>query len=353
MFAHPVKRLLYRTSKRLSGMAFRSLFSTLVALAVASAASAAPSLSLSLSRPKEVSSIIDLQITAALKNTGDVELKLLKDPRTVLHTFQTNTFSITNAAGDSPAFTGAYVKYVPSTALAKNLDTSFVVLAPGAAINVTHDLSKAYNFTSSGHGSYSLVAGNEFQYIDPATNSLQFISANMADATHTTVVSGQLAIAQPPSSLERRIKYTGCTADQQSQVSAAADQAQKYAHLARVYLNQNRISTPRFVTWFGKFSDAHHKTIHRHFINMATHKYRQYNYNCNCQEDSYAFVHPNDDSTIHLCTDFWTAPLEGTDSQGGTLVHESSHFTSIAGTDDIVYGQDDAMKLASNHPKRA
>jgi len=39
--------------------------------------------------------------------------------------------------------------------------------------------------------------------------------------------------------------------------------------------------------------------------------------------------------------------------QGGTLIHESSHFTQNAGTNDHVYGQDDCKLLAQSDPDTA
>ena len=50
---------------------------------------------------------------------------------------------------------------------------------------------------------------------------------------------------------------------------------------------------------------------------------------------------------------FWTAPITGTDSRGGTLLHEMSHFTVVAGTDDWAYGQTAAGALAGSDPARA
>ena len=38
---------------------------------------------------------------------------------------------------------------------------------------------------------------------------------------------------------------------------------------------------------------------------------------------------------------------------GGTLVHEMSHFTVVAGTDDWAYGQSAAAALAVSNPARA
>jgi peptidyl-Lys metalloendopeptidase len=93
--------------------------------------------------PSEVSSVSALHVVATLVNTGDVELKLLNDPRTVLHTFETDTFTITDPAGNSPSFNGLVAKYVPSTVLARNLESSFTVLSPGASIDITHD--RAYH----------------------------------------------------------------------------------------------------------------------------------------------------------------------------------------------------------------
>jgi peptidyl-Lys metalloendopeptidase len=45
--------------------------------------------------------------------------------------------------------------------------------------------------------------------------------------------------------------------------------------------------------------------------------------------------------------------MTGTDSKGGTLVHESSHFTNIASTEDYAYGQSAAKSLASSNPAHA
>ena len=39
--------------------------------------------------------------------------------------------------------------------------------------------------------------------------------------------------------------------------------------------------------------------------------------------------------------------------QGGTLVHESSHFTVNAGTNDHVYGQAGCKSLAKSNPTEA
>ncbi|WP_033480556.1 M35 family metallo-endopeptidase, partial [Xanthomonas citri] len=78
--------------------------------------------------------------------------------------------------------------------------------------------------------------------------------------------------------------------------------------------------------------------------------------NCSCEADladAYAYVYPNQPYEIHVCNAFWSASTTGTDSKAGTLVHETSHFTVVAGTQDRVYGQSGARSLAISNPAQA
>jgi peptidyl-Lys metalloendopeptidase len=64
-------------------------------------------------------------------------------------------------------------------------------------------------------------------------------------------------------------------------------------------------------------------------------------------------VYPDQPYKIYVCKAFWSAPLTGTDSKGGTLVHEMSHFNVFAGTNDWAYGQAAAGALATSDPDKA
>jgi peptidyl-Lys metalloendopeptidase len=77
------------------------------------------------------------------------------------------------------------------------------------------------------------------------------------------------------------------------------------------------------------------------------------NFNCGCKQNYYAYVYPNQPYNIYVCRVFWQAPTTGTDSKAGTIIHETSHFNVVAGTDDIVYGQTGARNLANSDPNRA
>jgi peptidyl-Lys metalloendopeptidase len=76
-------------------------------------------------------------------------------------------------------------------------------------------------------------------------------------------------------------------------------------------------------------------------------------FDCGCKQNYYAYVYSNQPYRIYLCKAFWTAPMTGTDSKAGTLIHEVSHFDVVAGTDDHVYGQTNAKNLAISNPNNA
>ena len=74
---------------------------------------------------------------------------------------------------------------------------------------------------------------------------------------------------------------------------------------------------------------------------------------CGCNKSYYAYVYPTQPYKIYVCNAFWSAPLAGTDSKGGTLIHEMSHFNAVAGTDDWAYGQSAAASLAISNAAKA
>ncbi|KAI0697604.1 peptidyl-Lys metalloendopeptidase [Cytidiella melzeri] len=336
-----------------------ALRATLVALvASAVAVSATPALTLTLSGAEKVDGVNNLKIAATVKNTGDETLKLLNDPRGVLNKLPTEAFEITHdESGASPAFTG--VKYVPATAAKSG--KSFTVLAPGEETTVEHDLSAAFNFTSTGPGSYSFAASTRFYYVDPETSAPVELFADHPEA-HTADLSGKLAVTRPTKT--KRETYNGCSSSEESSLVSAASAAQSYAAAAYTYTSTHTASTARFTTWFGTYTTSHHSTILTHYKNLNGNTYSSYSFDCTCDDsDTYAYVYPDelrflsplDDifGVVYLCGAFWDAPTTGTDSKGGTLIHESSHFTANAGTEDYVYGQTAAKSLAKSDSAEA
>ncbi|CEL59951.1 peptidyl-Lys metalloendopeptidase [Rhizoctonia solani AG-1 IB] len=327
---------------------------------LAAKVSGSPSLVLDIDAPSSVVDVDGLTVKATLKNTGDVTLKLLNDPRSVLSKVNTNTFSISSASG-TPKFTGLRVKYVPSQAAKSSEGSAFTTLAPGQTIEVDHNLAGSYNFTRCGEGSYNFSTLNLFNYVDES-GELKTIEASTS--SHQFKIAGKLAASNRHSAAstinKRAVTFTGCSADQQSQLKTAATASDAMVANANSYLSGLISGKPRYTTWFGAFDKSRYNTVASHFKNIGADA-TSMNYDCtDClthpsmdYPNTYAYVDPGVPSKIYLCGAFWRAPTTGTDSKAGTIVHENSHFTANGAVEDHVYGQGDAQALAKSNPAQA
>lgn len=103
--------------------------------------------------------------------------------------------------------------------------------------------------------------------------------------------------------------------------------------------------------WFGTYTQSRYATVEGNFNAISSALSNQViTFNCNCNEPYCVYVYPHRPYEIYLCNYFWSAPRTGTDSQAGTIVHEVSHFTVVANTDDHAYGQALCENLASRTP---
>jgi peptidyl-Lys metalloendopeptidase len=110
----------------------------------------------------------------------------------------------------------------------------------------------------------------------------------------------------------------------------------------------------RYDGWFGAQDAGRAATVNSNFTAIRdAFETKPLKIDCGCNENYFAYVYPAQPYTIYVCKAFWTAPLTGTDSRGGTLLHELSHFDVVAATDDHVYGQQGAAELARTDPARA
>jgi len=309
---------------------------------------------MAVSGPSSVNGLSNLKLATTLHNTGNETLRLLNNPQSVLTPdWATNVFSISKVNGSVwPDFHGVVVKWSPSLA-AKGKD--FTVIEPGQSVELTHDLSTRYDFTASGEGTYEFHALNTFTHIDTTGNLISLKAS--PNSPVSLKLSGNIAIIPlTPHSAKfvKRAKFVNCTADQQTQINAAVPAAQKYAGDALVYLTNNTSSTPRFTTWFGLYLPTNHDLVTEHFTAISGGQFSTFTFDCSCTKaNTFAFVNPDNYGYINLCPAFWDAPVTGTDSKGGTLVHECSHFTKNGATEDYAYGQSLCQKLAQTSPERA
>ena len=244
--------------------------------------------------------------------------------------------------------------------------SDFAVLRPGQSVRTTVDLSAAYDLSRT--GDYVVTFASPLQHASLSTGEMlkQSGGAPMiarsvplrlwVDGTDqlkpTTQHKGKPGTG---GTVVNGVSYVGCTTTQINGAGAAVVSARSYTENAKGYLQANN-QGPRYTTWFGAYTSSRYSTVRQHFVDIDSAMDQtggQIKINCGCNQNYYAYVYPTRPYEIFVCRAFWTAPLTGTDSKAGTLIHEMSHFNNVAGTDDHVYGQSGAKSLAISDPAAA
>ena len=150
------------------------------------------------------------------------------------------------------------------------------------------------------------------------------------------------------------ISFTGCTDSQTSFADEARGEAVALATAASAYLRANSTGR-RFTTWFGTPTAARWTTVTAAFERAATALAGNLDITCNspgCGSGTFTFSYPTqtDPHRLYACDAFWAAGTTGSDSRGGSWIHEITHAKDIAGTSDFQYGMTAAADLAISRP---
>lgn len=274
---------------------------------------------------------------------------------------RSNLFRITRD-GQEVGFEGAMVKRGVPTA------EDFAILRPGRSYRSIVALGTAYDLSKAGHYTVTYAAPLQYASLSGGTrlkqnNGLPMVAQGapirmVLDQPATLPSGGRLSPVLPGNpalSDVLGVTYVGCSANQIQLNNQAILSARSYTENAKGYLNSNATGA-RYTTWFGAYTSTRYATAKQHFatIDAALDQTGgQVKINCGCFDNFYAYVFKNDHYQIFVCNAYWNAPLIGTDSKAGTLIHEMSHFTIVADTDDHAYGQSAASSLAINNPTQA
>jgi peptidyl-Lys metalloendopeptidase len=258
-------------------------------------------------------------------------------------------FSV-SVGGAPVAYTGPIYKRPPATG------QDFISLKAGESF--TSDVALGLTYDLSASGAYSIV-------YDVSSWNLTSEKGGGPDQSVETLTSNTLLLgiegrqapslfdSAAPDAVSGASTFTKCTASQQSSLVSARTEASTYSANALAYLNAGTQGL-RYTTWFGTYLASRYNTVKTHFGSISSAMDNApVDFNCGCKKKYYAYVYANQPYKIYLCSVFWTAPLTGTDSKAGTLIHEMSHFTVVAGTNDYVYGQAGAKSLAISNPNNA
>ena len=308
---------------------------------------------------------------ASLKKDDDVVLKVTitntsAQPQLVLkwHTpfagIQEHIFEVKRDGVDVP-YLGAHYKRPAPTA------KDYYVLKPGAShtarveisslydMTVTGDYSVKYHaasanlFTKSYDAKGTVATGGDVDEIESAPVSLWI------DGLHArgTKVGSPFEMAKVGNPSPMGLSFSNCTSSQSSTINSAIAAAKTMANNSVSYLNAGTQGT-RYKKWFGTYNSSRYATAKAHFTSIKNAlDTKNVVVDCSCKDSYYAYVYPTQPYKIYVCNAFWSAPMTGTDSKGGTMVHELSHFNAVAGTDDHAYGQSSAASLAISNPTRA
>jgi peptidyl-Lys metalloendopeptidase len=233
-------------------------------------------------------------------------------------------------------------------------ERDFIILRAGESFTRTVNLADYYDLSVSGSYlvSYNVKSPNLYPLERVANQQNEGLKSN----TVSLFAEGRAAkvpTTEAPSVVSGTSSYTKCTTSQQSLVATARNNASVYASDSLNYLLSGATGA-RYTTWFGAYTSSRYNTVKGNFTNIKNAMdTASMNFDCGCKKRYYAYVYPNQPYNIYLCSVYWQAPATGTDSKAGTLIHETSHFSIVAGTDDWVYGQSGAKSLAISDPNKA
>jgi peptidyl-Lys metalloendopeptidase len=260
-----------------------------------------------------------------------------------------NDLFLVQRDGERVAYLGIDAKRGPAE------KTDFLVLPPGRSTSGTVELTALYDMSKPGLYTvqYRVAARTLAPETQAPAREAVTSDALMIEVTGEERVSA--IDAQAPSgggTGSASVVYRNCSATRTAELPAALSAAQSYASSASSSLTGT--AGARYTTWFGAYTSSRYNTVKSHFSAISSAlSTQQITFDCGCKKKYYAYVYPTKPYEIYLCTVFWQAPNTGTDSRGGTIIHETSHFNVVASTDDWVYGQSGAKSLAISDPDKA
>jgi peptidyl-Lys metalloendopeptidase len=352
-------------------MLLRTLFGAVLAcasIATIAAPNRAPNLTVSVAMTDRATlGDQEVAVDVLFTNTGDTPVSVVKwfvpDG-----TPEGDLFLLTRN-GEAVPYLGPIVKRPAPTA------NDMITLAPGESIMRTAELASLYDLRETGvysiqYGAASAqLVGRELRptadlkrgalETDLAETRVRGLFSNevstFVEGRHNPLLDLANESAFKAALGTKSTSFSGrCSTTQQSTIASAVGAAQGMANDSVNYFNGTPRASTRYTTWFGAYSQAGWNEVRGHYVNIKDAlDNKPLVFDCSCKKSYYAYVYPTQPYKVYLCRAFWTAPLTGTDSKGGTIVHELSHFNVIAGTDDFAYGQTAAKNLALTNPAQA
>jgi peptidyl-Lys metalloendopeptidase len=265
--------------------------------------------------------------------------------------------------GENVSFYGPHYKRPAAT------DKDFIKLKSGESLTKAFELTGLYDMSKTGNYevSYDVRAmhlfGNKGQTKKAERLGIESLASPVAHLWLDGIEFKGGSNAKKPGSVDPSPDCVGntcfvgrCDNAQKTDLIAARSFADQIAKESVAYLSSHSANntSARYTSWFGEATPARYDTAVASFnaIDDAIEN-ETITFSCKCNNTSYAYVYPDRPYEVFVCKSFWATGDTGTDSRGGVIIHEVSHFNVVAGTDDFVYGHAGARDLAISSPDDA
>ena len=299
-------------------------------------------------------------VDVSLTNMGAETVSILLWDTPFERTLSENVFLIEKAAKGFPLpqvskYSGRSVKR--STPLAEH----YQIILPGDVLSTNVKLNDYYDITEFGEHSVRFVGHIRYEVLGGLQGRAKSSLDSVNSLTYAELSTNSVAVSLVPNFTPRLLPptYNSCSIQQQQGILEAANIAETLTNTVISDLGglvvSERSESPRYNAWFGAYTETRYNQVVANLtaIDQALEN-ETLQFNCGCTEAGiFAFVFPAFPYSVTLCPSFWNANANGEDSRAGTIIHEVSHFTVVASTDDHVYGQSGARALAISDPRRA
>lgn len=153
--------------------------------------------------------------------------------------------------------------------------------------------------------------------------------------------------------------FTDCTKVEQRSFAEAVRTAKALTLRAAAAVGD----TPEYQRWFGKYTPRNADLVRARLksIHAAIRSGRIEGVCINtgreaCERGTFAFVYSDEPFRIYVCSEFFSMPTmallrpgaaeSDTGSRAGTIIHEVSHYTIVAGTEDHCYTRVECTLMA-------
>ena len=292
-------------------------------------------------------------VNYTISNNGNSDLLFL-DYDTPINGHNRSYFKITNENGDEVPYIGRLVSIDPDS-------SHWTSLKAGESIKISVDLLQAYGFSwDMGRYSISYVSSINIKdgsnYTEKIDSEKQDFSSAV-DLEQVNVISNEIEVeiinTENSGSMAKE-DLRGCSSSELAEVNESSNQAEDMTMRSITYMEQNGMDS-LWNTWWGSDNSGRYEYIMNGHVEILGSFEKNWNYICPssiyCKNGANAWVYANTPYKVWLCSRFFNS--HDSQSQGSILIHESSHWYEILGTDDYTYGESNCKKLAQNSPSKA